>query len=169
MWWLSKPVLESHLMCIVYNVSIVSVYCMCSLIRFIDSIHWFDSLVCFIDSIHWFDSLIRFTDSIHWSDSLIRFIDSIHWFDSLIRFTDSIHWFDSLIWFNDSIQGAPNPYFYRCKFSPCIKHDLNFDFDGKTRRILKGVLRSRAGRPPWPLHPLCVFLGVPSFDHHENP
>ena len=52
---------------------------------------------------------------------------------------------DSLAFKSRFTQGAPNPYFYRCKFSVSIKHDLKFDFSGKTRRIFKGPSRSAAG------------------------
>ena len=64
---------------------------------------------------------------------------------------------------------APNPYFYRCKFFPCCFLCLILTFDGKTRRIFKGPWYTRAGRPQWPLHALCVFSGRPLFDRHENP
>ena len=45
------------------------------MIRFIDSIRWFDSMLRFIASIHWFDSFIRCFDSIHkckWIEHLSR-------------------------------------------------------------------------------------------------
>ena len=35
--------------------------------------------------------------------------------------------------------------------------------------FFKKSLRSRAGRPQWPLHALCVFSGRPLFDPDENP
>ena len=76
---------------------------------------------------------------------------------------------DSLAFKSRFTQGAPNPYFYRCKFSPCIKHDLIFDFYGKTRRIFKGPLRSAGG---WPhcCFTLCVCFCVPlSLNLNENP
>ena len=76
---------------------------------------------------------------------------------------------DSLAFKSRFTQGAPNPYFYRCKFSVCIKHDLKFDFSGKTRRILKQQLRS-AAEPPRCCCTLCVCFCVPlSLNLNENP
>ena len=65
-----KTNLESHLMCVAYN---VIAKCKCLVRVFIDSIHWFDSLLRFLTSIHWFDSLIRFITSIDWSLRSLEF------------------------------------------------------------------------------------------------
>ena len=43
-----------------------------------------------------------------------------------------------------------------------------FSCYGKTRRIFKLPLRSRAEPALWPLHALCVFSRRPLFDPHEN-
>ena len=119
---------------------------------------------------------------------MILLNDSFKWFCFMILLHDSFEgffWGFFCIWGEDQttkhfFRGAnynsrqigpesPNPYFYRCKFSWSQNEDLNLNFDGKPRVILKRLLRSRAGRPHWPLHALCVFSGRNSFDQKENP
>jgi len=66
------------------------------------STRWFDSLVRLLDSIHYFDSLIQL-ESTHWFDSLFRFLDSTSCFNSMVRHIGSSLWFDSLAPLIDSI------------------------------------------------------------------
>ena len=157
------------------QVSFRSVYCKCLLQVSIVGVHW---------KCHWFDSLIWFIDSIHWFDSLSRFIESIHWVDSLIRFICKClasivvylklasGWKISKKHEKEAERYVNGPQaenakckvviFSREKFSWLHFCCVNFDFSENPRWILKQHLRSRAGRPLWPLHALCVFLCTPS-------
>ena len=67
------------------------------------------------------------------------------------------------------VQKRQTLIFTVANFSVCQNEEVNFDFDGKTRRIFKGPLCTRAGPPQWPLHALCVFSRRPLFDPDENP
>ena len=67
------------------------------------------------------------------------------------------------------VQKRQTLIFTVANFSVCQNEEVNFDFDGKTRRIFKLPLRPRAGPPQWPLHALCVFSRRPLFDPDENP
>ena len=144
------------------QVSIASVYCRCplevSLIRFIDLIHWFDSLSRFIESIHWVDSLIRF---------ICKCLASI-----VVYLKLASGWKISKKHEKEAERYVNGPQaenvkckvviFSREKFSWLHFCCVNFDFSENPRWILKQPLRSRAGRPVWPLHALCVFLCTPS-------
>ena len=62
------------------------------------------------------------------------------------------------------VQKRQTLIFTVANFSVCQNEEVNFDFDGKTRRIFKQPPRPRAGPPQWPLHALCVFSRRPLFD-----
>ena len=171
-----------HCKCLL-QVSIASVYCKCLLqvsiaSAYCKSIHWFDSLSRFIDSIHWFDSLSRFIESIHWVDSLIRFICKC--LASIVVYLKlASGWKISKKHEKEEERYVNGPQaenakckiviFSREKFSWLHFCCVNFDFSENPRWISKGPLRSRAGRPVWPLHALCVFLCTPSLIRNENP
>ena len=67
------------------------------------------------------------------------------------------------------VQKRQTLIFTVANFSVCQNEEVIFDFDGKTRRFFKQLLRPRAGPALWPLHALCVFSGRPLFDPDENP
>ena len=67
------------------------------------------------------------------------------------------------------VQKRQTLIFTVANFSVCQNEEVNFDFDGKTRRIFQVPWCTRAGRRQWPLHALCVFSGRPLFDPDENP
>ena len=142
---------------------IVNDYCQCLLQVSIASVH----CKCLLQV----DSLSRFIESIHWVDSLIQFICKC--LASIVVYLKlASGWKISKKHEKEAERYVNGPQaenakckvviFSREKFSWLHFCCVNFDFSENPRWILKQPPRSRAGRPVWPLHALCVFLCTPS-------
>ena len=67
------------------------------------------------------------------------------------------------------VQKRQTLIFTVANFSVCQNEEVNFDFDGKTRRIFKRAFAVAGASTLLCGHALCVFLCTSSLMHNENP